>query len=154
MLSMSGAPGPLQEPVSFPVRRRVSARGPRAPVSREDLADDQPVEEDADRRQMLLHRRLGDGVLEPLDIGRDVQRLDADELVYAVLPEPGEEVAHGPVIGRARVLAADRGSEEFEKAAQCMLAGGGDERRDDDAAARGSGDDLRVRFGDDRGPAS
>jgi hypothetical protein len=55
-------------------------------------------------------------VLALLDIGRDVQRLDADELVDAVLLEPGEELRRGAVIGGARVLVADRGGEEFKEA--------------------------------------
>jgi hypothetical protein len=118
-------------------------------VGGEDLADDQPVEEHADRRQMLLHRRLRHRGLELFDIGGDEQRLDADELVDAVLLEPGEEVAHGPVIGGARVLLADRGGEEFEEAARRMLAGGCDDRRDDDAASRYLGGGLRLRSGDD-----
>jgi len=97
-------------------------------VAGEDLADHQPVEEHADRRQMLLHGRLGHGVLELFDIGRDVQRLDADELVDAVLLEPGEELPRRAVIGGARVFVADPGGEEFEEAARCLIAGGGDEQ--------------------------
>ena len=39
-----------------------------------------------------------------------------------------------PVIGHARVFVADRGGEEFEKAAGGMVASGGDRRRHDDGA--------------------
>jgi hypothetical protein len=38
-----------------------------------------------------------------------MQRLDRHELVDAVLLESGEEVPAGAVIGRPRVLVADRG---------------------------------------------
>jgi hypothetical protein len=84
---------------------------------------------------VLLHGRLGNLVLQGLDIGRDVQRLDADEFVDAVLLESGEEPTHGPVIGRPRVLVADGGGEELEEAARRLRAVGGDDRRDDDAAS-------------------
>jgi hypothetical protein len=44
---------------------------------------------------------------ERLNIGGDVEWLDCNELVDAVLLEPGEEMAHGSVIGRAGILIAD-----------------------------------------------
>src|SRR5260221_8935250 len=118
-------------------------------VAGEDLADDQPVEEHAEGGEVLLHGRLGELVLQDLDIGRDVQRLDADELGEAVRVAPREEVADGPVIGGARVLVAEGGGEEFEEAARRSLAGGGDDRRDRNAASRWSRDDRGWRFGDD-----
>jgi hypothetical protein len=36
-----------------------------------------------------------------------VERLDIGELVETVLLEPGEERAHGPVIGHPRVVVLD-----------------------------------------------
>src|ERR1700680_5022777 len=52
---------------------------------------------------------------------------------------PGEERAHRAVIGLARVAIADSRGEEFEKAADGVLAGAGDRRRDDDAAGDRNG---------------
>lgn len=57
-----------------------------------------------------------------------------------MLLEPGEERARSPVIRFTRVAVADRRGEEFEEAADGMLAGAGDRRRDDDIAGdRNSG---------------
>ena len=66
-----------------------------------------------------------------------MERLDIGEVADTVLVEPGEERAHGPVIGHARVLVADRGGEEFEKAARGVIAGIGDHRRHRDRAVQG-----------------
>ena len=96
-------------------------------VDREDLADDEPVEQHADRSQMLLDGRpcrgaLPDGAiagirhLQRLQIGGDVKRLDIGELADAVLFEPGEERADGPVIGQARVVVLDLGGKKIEEA--------------------------------------
>ena len=115
-------------------------------IDRQHLADDEPVEQHAHRGEVLLDGRLGGGVLQRLDIGRDMQRLDIDELGDAALFEPGEERACGPVIGHAGVLVADRRGEEFEKAARGMVAGAGDRRRHDDGAGdRGRGPGGRFR---------
>jgi len=82
-------------------------------VGGEHLADHEPVEQHADRRQVLLCGRLRVRGLQGLDISSDVDRLDIDELDNAVLFEPGEEIAGGAVIGQPRVFVADRGGEEF-----------------------------------------
>ena len=72
-----------------------------------------------------------------------MERLDIGELADAVLIEPGEERAHGAVIGHARVLVADRGGEEFEKAAGGMIAGIGDHDRHRHRAVQGRPDRHR-----------
>jgi hypothetical protein len=86
-------------------------------IDRENLADDEPVEQHADRGQMLLDgrsrgRALLDGAITGVrhpqrQIGGNVERLDIGELVETVLLEPGEERAHGPVIGHPRVVVLD-----------------------------------------------
>ena len=45
-------------------------------VSGDDLAGDHPVEQHADRRQVLLDSRLFEILSKRLDVGGDVQRLD------------------------------------------------------------------------------
>ena len=71
-------------------------------INRENLADDEPVEQHADRGQMLLNgrprgRALLDGGIagvrhpQRLQIGSDVERLDIGEFAEAVLIEPEEE---------------------------------------------------------------
>jgi hypothetical protein len=70
-------------------------------VDGEDLADDEPVEQHADRGQVLLAGRIGRGALfycpvaglrdfQRLDVGSDMQRLDIDELADAMLFQPDE----------------------------------------------------------------
>ena len=82
-------------------------------IDGEDLADDEPVEQHADRREVLLDGRLGGRRLQRLDVGGDMHRLDIDELANAVLLDPSEERADGPIISQARVPVADVGGEEF-----------------------------------------
>ena len=105
-------------------------------IDGEDLPDDEPVEEHADGSQMLLDCRLRGRCLQGLDIGGNVQRLDIGELADPMPLNPGEEVAHGPVIGYAGVLVADLGCKEFEEAPRRVVAGVGDRRRYRERAAR------------------
>jgi hypothetical protein len=82
---------------------------------------------------MLLDRRLGEMLLQPLDIGRHVQRLDIDELAELMLVTPSKELEHRPVVGHTGVFVADGGGKEFEEASGGVVAGVGDHRRDADA---------------------
>jgi hypothetical protein len=63
-----------------------------------------------------------------------MQRLDVGELAELIPIAPGKEPGHGVVIGGPRVLVANGGGEEFEKAAGGMLAGVGDHARHQDQA--------------------
>ena len=115
-------------------------------VDGEDLADDEPVEQHANRRQVLFgcrsgrrplfHRPLaGLGDLQRLKVRGDMERLDIVEFADAVLLEPGEERTDGPVIGHARIVVLDRGGEETEETACRPVTGIGDHRRDDERTA-------------------
>ncbi len=66
-----------------------------------------------------------------------MQRLDIGDLAELVMVAPGEEPLGGSVIGHAGVLVADGGGEEFEEAADGLVAGGGDNTGRQDAVARG-----------------
>jgi hypothetical protein len=105
-------------------------------IDGEDLADDQPVEQHADRGQVLFHRGLRGRHLKRLYIGGDVNRLDIVELANAVLLDPGEEVAHGPVIGHPGVFVADLGGEKLNEASRRVIADIGDNRRHSERAAQ------------------
>jgi hypothetical protein len=50
---------------------------------------------------------------------------------------PGEETHGGVVISLPRVLVADGGGKEFQKAARGLVAGGGDHPRHDNAMVAG-----------------
>jgi hypothetical protein len=55
-----------------------------------------------------------------------MHRFDVRQLVDFVLLEPGEKRARCAVIGLTRVAVADGGGEEFEEAANSVLASAGD----------------------------
>jgi hypothetical protein len=61
-----------------------------------------------------------------------VERLDVGELADTVLFEPGEERAHGAVIGHARVVLLERGRKIGDETSRRRAAGLGDDRRDDE----------------------
>jgi hypothetical protein len=112
------------------------------------LADDEPVEQHADRGQVLLDGRLGGCRLQHLYIGGDVNRFDVGKLADLVLLDPGEEMTRGTVIGHAGVLVTDRRVEKLDKAARGMVAGIGDHRRHDDLVGDRC-DGPRGGFGDE-----
>ena len=98
----------LEEPAGFgrrEHRRRALGdhvlRSPdgRRRVHGEDLADDEPVAEHADGRQVLLDRGRRAGV--GPDVGRHVQRRDRLERQPPRIA-PGQELPHGPPVRRAR----------------------------------------------------
>ena len=60
-------------------------------IDRDHLADDEPVEQHADRSEVLLDGRLLKILAERPDVGRDMHRLDRDELIDAFGFAPGEE---------------------------------------------------------------
>jgi hypothetical protein len=116
-------------------------------VDGEDLAHDEPVEQHADRRQVLLDGWPGRGALldrslaglrhlQCLDIRSDVERLDIREFANAMLLEPGEERTRGPVIGHPGVVVLDRGGEKIEETARRAIAGVGYHRRHDERTAQ------------------
>ena len=76
----------------------------RRGVHRQDLADDEPVAEHADGRQVLLDggRRPGVGP----DVGRHVQRRDRRE-PQAPRRAPRQKLPHGPPVRRARAPVRD-----------------------------------------------
>ena len=117
-------------------------------VGGDDLAGDQPVEQHADRGQVLLDRRLRHRVLQVLDIGRHMQRLDIGNAADAMPVAPGEKIANRPVVSHAGVLVADGGGEEFQEPARRLVAGVGDDARHHDAVAGGDGQGPGRRYGD------
>ena len=105
-------------------------------VRRNDLAGDQPVEQHANGSEVLLGRRLRHRVLQVLDIGCHVHRLDIGDTADAVPIAPAEKVTNRPVIGHAGVLVADSGGEELEEPARGLVAGISDDARHHDAVCR------------------
>ena len=65
----------------------------RGGVGSDDLADHEPVEQHAHRGQVLLDRGCRVGLPELLDVGGDVDRLEAAELAQAAHLAPAEEAA-------------------------------------------------------------
>ena len=116
-------------------------------VGCDHLAGDQPVEQHADRGQVLLDGRLRHRLTKVLDIGRDVQRLDISDAADPMLVAPAEKIANRPVGRHAGVLVADRGGEELEEPARGLVAGVGDDTWHHDAVAGGDGQGPGRRYG-------
>ena len=86
-------------------------------IVRDDLPDDQPVEEHAHGRQMLFDGRPGTALgFERLEPGGDMQRLDAAQLFQTMGGTPSRKAAHGAIVGAAGMVVGDLGDEEFEGA--------------------------------------
>jgi hypothetical protein len=101
------------------------------------LAGDRPVEEHADRRELLLDRGRLHRSLQLLDIAGDVMRPDRREREAAVLT-PVEKPVARPQIRPPGVRVADIRREEFDMASGSFVAKIGDERGHDVHPARGS----------------
>ena len=95
--------------------RRHHVRRPpdgRRRVHRDNLADDEPVAEHADGRQVLLDRGRRPGV--GPDVGRHVQRRDRRERQAPGLA-PRQKLPHGPSVRRPRAPVRDPRGEELQK---------------------------------------
>jgi hypothetical protein len=101
----------------------------RSRVVRHDLAGDEPVEQVADRGQLLLdgrrRRRLG----LQLDPRGHVQRLYLNERWHASAGAPPQKIPRRPRVRTPRVRIANRRREEFQEADAGPLAGRRDQGR-------------------------
>jgi hypothetical protein len=82
----------------------------------ENLADDQPVEQHADRGEVLLDRRRAVAAAENFDVSRDVMRAHRRERRDVLRVEPRKKRSHGDRISGASVRVADVGGEEAGRA--------------------------------------
>ena len=117
-------------------------------VEGEDLADDEPVEEHAQRRQVLLDARGGERSGELLDVGGDHHGLDLVE-GEAPLLAPGGEAPRGGEVGKPGVGVSDMGGEELPESALGVGGGGEEHRRR--RAVRGQGRALGTLGGEEVG---
>ena len=85
-------------------------------VQLQDLAGDQPVKQNAKRRQVLLDGGRGQLALQVLNESSDVDRLHLGELSDAVIPAPGRKAAGGVEVGAAGVGVVDLSGEELQHA--------------------------------------
>ena len=86
--------------------------GPRTDggrIGRHDLAHYQPVEQPADRGQLLLDAGRRGRTLQPLHVGADIERPNCRKHEAAALA-PGQKVRAGPRIGAARMEIPNRGT--------------------------------------------
>ena len=101
----------------------------RGRVHGEDLADDEPVAEHADRGQVLLDGRNRARV--GPDVGGHVERGDRGQAEASVLA-PGQKLPHRPPVRRPRPLVRDPPREELEEPLDGIRSGVDDQRRQDD----------------------
>jgi hypothetical protein len=86
----------------------------RRRVHRYDLAGDEPVEQHAHGRKLLLHTRCSMLLLQVFHPGRNVERPNGGERQPAIFA-PGKKPAAGARIGSSRVIVVDVGGEEFDE---------------------------------------
>jgi hypothetical protein len=92
-------------------------------VSRDDLARHRPVEQHADRGEVLLDGRLLEVLAETPDMGATcIGSMSAFVDILAPIA-PGEESSAGMKVGRAGVRVVDGDGEEFQKPAHRVFAG-------------------------------
>ena len=108
-------------------------------VLADHLADDEEVEQHADRREVLLHRRGFVGFGQHLDVGRDVVRADAGEIGRPVFLAPGEEAriatAYAARVLALRMLAVKKSTKRSVAASPRSAITRGTTRAPDDGAA-------------------
>ena len=101
-------------------------------VHREDLADDEPVAEHADRGQVLFHGRDRAGV--GADVGGHVERGDRPQPQAAVLAPP-QELPHGPPVRRPGSCVRDPPREKLQEPRDGIRPRVDDQRRQDDVGS-------------------
>ena len=101
----------------------------RGRVHGEDLADDEPVAEHADRGQVLLDGRGRSRV--STDVGSHVERGHGLEAEASRLA-PSEKLPHRPSVRRPRSLVRDPSRKELEEPLDGIRSGVDDQRRQDD----------------------
>ena len=85
-------------------------------VQLQDMAGDQPVKQNAQRRQVLLDGGRGQLALQVLNESSDVDRLHLGEPADAVILTPGRKAAGGIEVGAAGVGVVDLSGEELQHA--------------------------------------
>ena len=85
-------------------------------VQLQDMAGDQPVKQNAKRRQVLLDGGRGQLALQVLNESGDVDRLHLGEPADAVLPAPGRKAASGVEVGAAGVGVVELSGEKLQHA--------------------------------------
>ena len=113
----------------------------RGRIAANHLANNQPIIEHPDRRQVLLDAWRRACLTEILDVAGDMHRLDGIKTPQPSLLAPAEEFRHRPGIGSPGIGIADIGGEELDKADGGVLSGRGDLHRND---CVGSGNDQVV----------
>jgi hypothetical protein len=78
----------------------------------DDMARNEPVEQHAERRQVLLDGRRRNFGLQILDESGDMERLDAGKIIEIFLRAPGGETPGGVHIGPAGMIVVDLAGED------------------------------------------
>ena len=92
-------------------------------VQLQDMAGDQPVKQNAKRRQVLLDGGRGQLALQVLNESGDVDRLHVGELCDAVVLTPGRKAAGGIEVGAAGVGVVELSGKKLQHALGCLWGG-------------------------------
>lgn len=111
-------------------------------VHRQNLTSDKPIEEHADRCEVLLDGRRRVETAKLFDVRRHNYRFERVERESALLG-PVQEHADVVRVRQARVLVADSRHEELDEATRRSVAGVGDDARQPVEAESG---DLSLRY--------
>jgi hypothetical protein len=104
-----------------------AAHGGRG-VHRDDLSDDEVIEQHADGGEVLLYGRLGEALAEFFNVSSHDDRFEPFE--RETFPfAPGAELSNGASVCGASIPVANIGGEELDEAMRSVVAGGGDESR-------------------------
>jgi hypothetical protein len=93
------------------------------------LAGDEPIEDHADRCEVLFDRRVREPLLQLLHVGRYRDGHDGRQREPTVIG-PSHELGDRLGVGRSRVVVLDVRREEFEEAAGGSVASLGDDGRE------------------------
>ena len=90
-------------------------------VLRNDLAEDEPIEQHPNCRQLLFNGRFRSNLRKFFDVGRNGYRFDEVQRKPPSLAPPAE-LADRLRVSRSRVFVSDIGREEFDESPNCLRA--------------------------------
>src|ERR1700734_649146 len=98
-------------------------------IDRENVPDDEPVEQHPDSGKMHFHRWSSEAALQAFDVACDVNRLDVAEFAQPLALAPRREIDRCPGVSPSRIGVADISSEELDESAGGPRVGSKERRK-------------------------